>query len=118
MFEIISKYIEEFSKRFLDQTSTVVQCMIKTEVDYITSSIRASIKGGIREGFEAIRKNIFYLFVAMGATMVGMVFIIWGLAKAFEEAFKGMGPEGTGFMIFGAVLLIVGLMSFSMSKTR
>jgi hypothetical protein len=118
MFDFLSKSVEEFMRGFADQASTVMHVMIKTNVDYVTSSIKASIHEGIQEGFEAIRKHIFYLFVAMGATMVGLVFIIWGLAEAFQDYFKTLGPNGTGFMVFGSALLIVGLVCFSMSKTR
>ena len=118
MFDFLSKSVEEFMRGFADQASTVMRVMIQTNVDYVTSSIKASIHEGIREGFEAIRRNIFYLFVAMGATMVGLVFIIWGLAEAFQDYFKTVGPQGTGFMVFGFVLLIIGLVSFSMSRTR
>lgn len=103
--------VEELLGGFMDQTSNLV----RNEVDYITSSVKSSIENGIKEGFDAVRKVVFYLFVALGATLIGMVFLIWGLAKVSGELF---GSEGAGFMVLGAAALLVGFLSFSMSKPK
>lgn len=112
MLDIASKLVNELLKGFVDQAVH----MIRSEVDYAVISIKAGIHEGIRDGFNAIRKHIFYLFVAMGATMVGLIFLVWGAAQVFAEVFRDMGPHGTGYVIFGVVLLLIGMLSFSASR--
>jgi hypothetical protein len=114
MLDILSKLGSEFLQGLADQTSY----MIRSEVDYVSSSLKAGIQGGIRDGFNSIRQHIFYLFMAMGATMVGLVFMVWGAAQVFAALFKDLGPEGTGYVVFGAVLLFIGMISFSRSKAK
>jgi len=111
MIDIVSKFVKEF----FDVAARESSRMIRSEIEYVTGSIKRSIHDGIREGFEAIRANIFYLFLAMGCTLTGLIFIIWGFAKLFAWYFK---IEGLGFLIFGLLALLVGIFSFAMSKPR
>jgi len=111
MLDILLKYADEVLQGFMDHTSV----MIRTEVDYVTESIKNNIEEGIKNGFDSVRKAAFHLFIAMGATMVALVFMVWGLAKMFEALFK---QEGLGFLVFGIVLFLVGMISFSMSKPK
>ncbi len=111
MLDIILKYADDILKGFMDNASA----MIRSEVDYVTGSIKENIEAGIKNGFDAVRKAAFYLFIAMGATMVALVFMIWGLAKMFEAFFK---QDGLGYIVFGVVLFLIGMLSFSMSRPK
>ena len=113
MIDIISKVVGEFASAVTKESSR----MIRSEVEYVTGTIRKNIREGFREGFDAIRANIFYLFLGMGCTLVGLVFATWGLARLFAEYFKPFG-EGFGFMVFGLVVLLIGVFSFAMSKPK
>ena len=112
MFDIIGKYMEEFLGGMVDQTKAV----IRTEVNYAASTIRSSIADGVKSGLEAIRKTIFYLLIAAVSTIVALIFITWGFAQMFEAMFPQQ--PGLGFIIFGLALLLVGILSFVMSKPK
>ena len=109
MMDIVSKFMEDFFNVVTKESCRI----IRSEVDYVTGTIKKTIHDGIRDGFDAIRANIFYLFLAMGCTIISFVFIIWGLAKLFESYFE---QPGLGFLVFGILLLLLGLFSFSKSK--
>ncbi|MBN2250796.1 MAG: hypothetical protein JW724_01810 [Candidatus Altiarchaeota archaeon] len=111
MIDLIARSLQEASKGFMDQTSQ----MIRREVNYVSDTLRSSIEYGIKEGFDSVRKAMFYLFIALAATMVSMIFMTWGLAQIFQSIFK---QEGLGFLVFGIVLFIFGMISFSMSKPK
>ena len=116
MIDIISKVVGEFASAVTKESSR----MIRGEVEYVTGTIRKNIREGFREGFDAIRAGIFYLFLGMGCTLVGLVFGTWGLAKFFDSCFGNLMPNvaGLGFMVFGLLVLLVGVFSFAMSKPK
>jgi len=112
MFDIIGKYMEEFLGGMVDQTKAV----IRTEVNYAATTIRSSIADGVKSGLDAIRKTVFYLLIAAVSTIIALIFITWGFAQMFEAMFKEQ--PGLGFVVFGLALLLVGMMSFAMSKPK
>lgn len=105
------KYAQEFLQGMADQTTV----MIRTEVNYAASTIKASIEEGIKAGFESVRRAVFYLMIATASVIVALIFMTWGLAQIFAEYFRS---EGTGFLVFGLVLMLIGMISFSMSKPK
>jgi sterol desaturase/sphingolipid hydroxylase (fatty acid hydroxylase superfamily) len=112
MFDIVGKYMEEFLGGMVDQT----KALIRTEVDYAATTIRSSISDGVKAGLDAIRKTVFYLLIAAVSTIIALVFITWGFAQMFEALFPQQ--PGLGFVIFGLALLLIGLLSFTMSKPK
>jgi hypothetical protein len=114
MIDMISKLVGEFASAVTKESSR----MIRSEVEYVTGTIRKNIREGFREGFDAIRAGIFYLFLGMGCTLVGLVFAIWGLAKFFDSYFEQFNVAGLGFIVFGLLVLLIGVFSFAMSKPK
>lgn len=114
MIDMISKVVGEFASAVTKESSR----MIRGEVEYVTGTIRKNIREGFREGFDAIRAGILYLFLGMGCTLVGLVFATWGLAKFFDSYFEPFKVAGLGFIVFGLLVLLIGVFSFTMSKPK
>jgi hypothetical protein len=112
MFDIIGKYMEEILGGMVDQTKS----LIRTEVNYAATTIKTSISDGVKSGLDAIRKTVFYLLIAAVSTIIALIFITWGFAQMFESMFPQQ--PGMGFVIFGLALLLVGVLSFVMSKPK
>jgi len=53
--------------------------------------------------------------VATASTIVSLIFMTWGLAQIFAEYFKS---QGTGFLVFGFILLVAGILCFGMSRPK
>jgi hypothetical protein len=122
MLEFLSGALGGFMEGFASQTSGLIRgeidyisTTIRGEIDYVAMSLKTKIKEGIKEGLDSVRKTMFYLLIAAGATLMGLLFLTWGLAQLFAEL---LGSQGTGFVVFGAVLLLIGLLSFGASKPK
>jgi len=111
MFEFLAKYAEELINRSVEQTAS----QLRKEVDYAAAAIKAGIEDGIKAGFDSVRKAAFYLMVATASTIVSLIFMTWGLAQIFAEYFKS---QGTGFLVFGFILLVAGILCFGMSRPK
>ena len=111
MFDLLAKYADEMLHKSVDQAAS----QIRKEVDYASNSIKTGIEEGIKDGFESVRKAIFYMVIATASTIVALIFMTWGLAQIFAEYFQS---QGTGFLVFGLVLLLIGMLSFGMSKPK
>lgn len=109
------EYAHKYAQEFLQGTADHIVVKIRTEVNYAASTIRSSIEEGIKAGFDSVRKALFYLMIATASTIVALIFMMWGLAKIFAEYFRS---EGTGFLVFGLILFLIGMLSFSMSRPK
>jgi hypothetical protein len=127
MFNLLGRYLEGFLGGMVDQTKAVIRtevggmvdqtkAVIRTEVNYAATTIRTSISDGVKSGFEAIRKTVFYLLIAAVSTIIALIFITWGFAQMFEAMFSQQ--PGLGFVIFGLALLLVGMLSYALSKPK
>jgi CHASE3 domain sensor protein len=112
MFDILAKYVDEILHSMVDQTAS----QIRKEVEYAALTIKGGIEDGIKEGLDAARKTFFYLAIGTASTVVALVFMTWGLAQMFEAMFSQ--KPGVGFVVFGLVLLLLGMVSFAMSKPK
>jgi hypothetical protein len=111
MLELISGALTGFMEGFASQTSG----LIRGEVDYVANTLKTNIRDGIKDGLDAVRRTMFYLLIGVGATMVGLAFLIGGLALFFENMFK---QPGVGFSVFGLIALLIGLVCFALSKPK
>jgi hypothetical protein len=122
MLEFLSGALGGFMEGFASQTTGLIRgeidyikTSIRGEIDYIGTSLKTSITDGIKEGLNAVRKTMFYLLIGVGATLLGLFFLIWGLAQLLAEMFKS---EGIGFSVFGLIALVIGLICFALSKPK
>lgn len=111
MLDFISEALHEFSCGVVGKAAN----MFRSEVDYAATTIKRNIREGIREGLDAVRRTLFYLLIAVGATVMGLLFMVWGLAQLFAQIFNS---PGLGFTVFGIVLVVVGLIFFAVSKPK
>ena len=103
--------MEGFTGKFMAKTSV----LIRDEVDYVATTLKTNIREGIKDGLDAVRRTMFYILIAVGATLLGMFFLIWGLAQLLAELFQS---QGIGFSVFGLLLLLIGLLCFAVSKPK
>lgn len=88
---------------------------LRKEADYIAQTIGSGIRKGFEDGFANVSVGLSKLIVASFSIVFGILFLSYGLAAVIENYVKVVG---SGFLIVGVIVLLVGLMVFSSMKKK
>jgi len=88
---------------------------LRKEADHIAQTIGSGIRQGFEDGFASVSSGVSKLIVASFSIVFGILFLSYGLAAVIENYFK---VAGSGFLIVGIIVLLVGLIVFSSMKKK
>jgi len=106
---MIDKILEIIVSRLVEK----LQVVVREEVEYVTTTVEEAVRAIVDETLEAVRVTLFYLFSGIAAVIIGGFFFVFGLAKITDYY---TGISGIGYLLIGALVLIVGASALSKSR--